>query len=45
MMDDTLIQQFRTGEKATFIIFNEPNKGTGIPISLAGFTEGYDRLQ
>jgi invasion protein IalB len=29
---------------ATFIIFQTPEEGIGIPISLKGFAEGYDTL-
>ena len=30
-MDDTLIGQLRTGKSATFIIFQTPEEGIGIP--------------
>jgi invasion protein IalB len=45
VMDDTLIKQLRTGQNAMFVIFQTPNDGIGIPISLKGFGEGYERLQ
>ena len=44
MLDDTLIGQLRTGKSATFIIFQTPEEGIGIPLSLNGFGEGYDKL-
>src|SRR5262245_18486492 len=44
VMDDNLIRQFRTGQSATFIIFQTPEEGIGIPLSLKGFGEGYDKL-
>jgi invasion protein IalB len=44
LMDDTLIQQLRTGKQAMFIIFQTPEEGIGVPISLAGFGEGFDAL-
>lgn len=44
LMDDTLIQQLRTGQQAMFIIFQTPEEGIGVPISLAGFGEGFDAL-
>src|SRR5215510_1471352 len=44
MMDDNLIRQLRTGTSATFIIFQTPEEGIGIPLSLKGFGEGYDKL-
>jgi invasion protein IalB len=44
LMDDQLIQQLRTGKQAMFIIFQTPEEGIGVPISLAGFGEGFDAL-
>jgi invasion protein IalB len=44
VMDDNLINQLRTGQSATFIIFQTPEEGIGIPLGLKGFGEGYDKL-
>lgn len=44
LMDDTLIEQLRSGKQAMFIIFQTPEEGIGVPISLAGFGEGFDAL-
>jgi len=44
VMDDNLINRLRTGETATFIIFQTPDEGIGFPISLKGFAEAYDEL-
>ena len=44
VMDDNLVQKLRTGQSATFIIFQTPEEGIGFPVSLAGFGEGYDKL-
>ena len=44
IMDDNLIKQLRTGTTATFIIFQTPEEGIGFPMSLKGFSEGYDKL-
>ena len=33
-----------TGSKALFIIYDSPDDGIGIPISLKGFKEGFDAL-
>jgi invasion protein IalB len=44
VMDDTLIKQMRTGTTATFIIFQTPEEGIGFPMSLKGFSDGYDKL-
>jgi invasion protein IalB len=43
-MDDNLVKQLRGGQSATFIIFQTPEEGIGIPMSLKGFGEGYDKL-
>lgn len=44
IMDDNLITQLSAGTQATFIIFQTPEEGIGIPISLNGFAEGYAAL-
>ena len=44
VMDDNLVKQMRTGQTATFIIFQTPEEGIGFPMSLKGFGEGYDKL-
>lgn len=44
LMEDKLLSQLRAGKTATFIIFQTPEEGIGIPISLNGFGEGYDAL-
>ena len=44
MLDDTLIGQLRSGKVATFIIFQTPEEGIGIPLTLNGFGEGFDQL-
>ena len=44
IMDDNLLKQLRSGQTATFIIFQTPEEGIGIPLSLKGFGEGFDKL-
>jgi invasion protein IalB len=44
VMDDNLVGKLRTGQSATFIIFQTPEEGIGFPISLKGLGEGYDKL-
>jgi invasion protein IalB len=44
LMDDSLIDKLRNGKQAMFIIFQTPEEGIGVPISLAGFGEGFDAL-
>ena len=43
-MNDDLLKQLRSGQQATFIIFQTPEEGIGIPMSLKGFGEGFDKL-
>ncbi|MBS7539286.1 invasion associated locus B family protein [Ancylobacter lacus] len=44
VLDDKLVGQLRNGQNATFIIFQTPEEGIGIPLSLNGFGEGFDKL-
>ena len=44
ILDDKLLQQFGSGKTATFIIFQTPEEGIGIPISLNGFQQGFAAL-
>jgi len=44
VMDDNLVKQLSTGQTATFIIFQTPEEGIGIPMSLKGFAEGFGKL-
>jgi invasion protein IalB len=44
MMEDKLLDQLRSGTTATFIIFQTPEEGIGIPLTLAGLKEGFDKL-
>jgi invasion protein IalB len=43
-ISDDLLNRLRTGQSATFIIFQTPEEGIGIPVSLKGFGEGFDKL-
>jgi invasion protein IalB len=43
-MNDDLLGKLRNGQQATFIIFQTPEEGIGIPMSLKGFGEGFDKL-
>ena len=44
VMDDDLVKKLRSGQTATFIIFQTPEEGVGFPMSLKGFSDGYDKL-
>jgi invasion protein IalB len=45
VLDETLIGRLRNGTTAVFIIFQTPEEGIGVPVSLNGFGPGYDALQ
>jgi invasion protein IalB len=44
VMDDELIGKLKSGQNATFIVFQTPEEGIGIPIALQGFGAGFDQL-
>ena len=44
VMEEKLIEQLSAGQSATFIIFNTPEEGIGIPLALAGFKDGFAKL-
>ncbi len=44
VMDDKLINHLKKGNLATFVIFQTPEEGIGIPIELKGFTAGFAAL-
>ncbi|RLP81201.1 invasion associated locus B family protein [Xanthobacter tagetidis] len=45
VMDDALVNRLRTGKQAIFIIFQTPEEGIGVPLSLNGFAGGFDELK
>ena len=44
VMEPKLIELLKNGHNATFIIFQTPEEGIGIPLALNGFAEGFDAL-
>nr|WP_246374923.1 invasion associated locus B family protein [Pseudochelatococcus contaminans] len=44
VMDDTLLDRLKQGQTATFIVFQTPEEGIGIPVTLDGFSPGFDAL-
>jgi invasion protein IalB len=44
VMEEKLIDQLKNGQNATFIIFQTPEEGVGIPLALAGFKDGFEAL-
>ena len=45
VMEDKLVDQFKTGKTAVFIISQTPEEAVGIPLQLAGFKEAFDELK
>ena len=41
---DTLLETLSKGKSATFIVFQTPEEGIGIPVDLNGFGEGFKAL-
>jgi len=44
ILEQPLLDTLKTGEAATFIVFQTPEEGIGIPVDLAGFADGFDAL-
>ena len=44
VLEEKLIKTLQEGTTATFIVFQTPEEGIGIPIDLNGFTEGFAAL-
>ena len=44
ILEDDLLKTLRSGKAATFIVFQTPEEGVGIPVELKGFGEGFDAL-
>jgi invasion protein IalB len=44
VMDDKLLDELGAGKTATFIVFETPEQGIGIPLTLNGFKEGFGKL-
>jgi invasion protein IalB len=44
VMEDKLVDQMKNGQSATFIIFQTPEEGIGIPLALVGFKDAIEQL-
>ncbi len=44
ILEENLLATLKSGGTATFIVFQSPEEGIGIPVDLTGFGEGYDNL-
>jgi invasion protein IalB len=42
--DEQTLKVLLAGKTATFIVFQSPEEGVGIPVDLNGFREGYEAL-
>ncbi|MFK7901948.1 MAG: invasion associated locus B family protein [Nitratireductor sp.] len=44
VLEDKLLSAMKQGSTATFIVFQSPEEGIGIPIDLTGFTDGFAKI-
>ena len=44
ILDPPLVETLKNGTSATFIVFQTPEEGIGIPVDLKGFGEGFAAL-
>lgn len=44
ILEDQLLNSLKSGDEATFTVFDTPEEGIGIPVDLGGFTEGFEAL-
>lgn len=43
-LDDKLLGKLEGGSRVTFVLFETPEEGVGVPTALAGFKEGFEAL-
>ena len=44
ILEETMVKALGAGKSATFIVFQTPEEGIGIPVDLTGFGEGFAAL-
>ncbi|MCA0341218.1 MAG: invasion associated locus B family protein [Proteobacteria bacterium] len=44
ILEKQLLDTFKTGKSAVFIVFQAPEEGIGIPVDLSGFSEAFSAL-
>jgi invasion protein IalB len=44
ILEQQLLDTLKSGKAATFIVFQTPEEGIGIPVDLTGFSEGFAAL-
>ncbi len=43
-LDDKLLAKLENGAEVTFVLFETPEEGVGVPAALAGFKDGFEAL-
>ena len=44
VLEDKVLDKMKTAQTVTFVLFQTPEEGIGVPASLAGFKEGFEQL-
>ena len=44
ILQGELLETLKAGKLATFIVFQTPEEGIGIPVDLSGFSDGYSNI-
>ncbi|MEM9329846.1 MAG: invasion associated locus B family protein [Pseudomonadota bacterium] len=44
ILQGELLETLKAGKTATFIVFQTPEEGIGIPVDLSGFSDGYSQI-
>ena len=44
ILEKPLLDTLKSGKAATFIVFQTPEEGIGIPVDLKGFADGFSAL-
>lgn len=44
ILQGELLDTLKAGKTATFIVFQTPEEGIGIPVDLSGFSDGYSQI-
>lgn len=44
ILEGQLLEDLKKGTTATFIVFQTPEEGIGIPVDLSGFSDGYSKI-
>lgn len=44
LLDEVILDKLKSGRQAIFAVFATPEEGIGVPVSLEGFSQGYNAL-